>query len=186
MVNIRAGWDGFVRLMASVDAGTVSGVLALDRFGSESRADPIHKCGSAMGQLFLTLFLCDFVGKDEFRRELLRILDRGESTHRLLRAIYAGNIPAHRGRRPEELIAISGSLTLLNNITIAWMTLHIQEVTNRWKKEEGRHIDPELLRHIGPSRSEGVNFRGKLDFPVHQYQDRLLSKKARNLGQANL
>lgn len=186
MVNIRAGWDGFVRLMASVDAGTLSAVLALDRFGAESRADPIHKCGSAMGQLFLTLFLCDFVGKGDFRRELLRILDRGESTHRLLRAIYAGNIPAHRGRRPEELIAISGSLTLLSNITIAWMTLHMQQVINRWKKEEGRHIDPELLRHIGPARSEGVNFRGKLDFPVGQYQDRLLSKKAGKLGPANL
>ena len=65
------------------------------------------------------------------------------------------------------------------------MTLHMQQVINRWKKE-GRHIDPELLRHIGPARSEGVNFRGKLDFPVRQYQDRLLSKKARKLGQANL
>jgi len=28
--------------------------------------------------------------------------------------------------------------------------------------------------------------RGKLDFPVRQYQDRLLSKKARNLGPAIL
>lgn len=159
MLNIGAGWDGFVRLMASVDAGTLSAVLARNRFGSESRADPIHKCDSAMGQLFLTLFLCDFVGKDEFRRELLRILDRGESTHLLLRAIYAGNLPAHRGRRPEELIAISGALTLLSNITIAWMTLHMQEVIDRWKREEGRHTDPELLRPTGPARSEGVSFR---------------------------
>ena len=179
MVNIRAGWDGFVRLMASVDAGTLSAVLALERFGSDSRADPIHKCGTAIGQLFHTLFLCDFVSIDDFRRELLRILDRGEATHRLLRAIYAGNIPAHHGRRQEELFAISGPLTLLSNITIAWMTLHMQQVIDRWKREEGRRIDPELLRHIGPARSEGVNFRGKLDFPVHQYQERLLAKSAR-------
>lgn len=84
-------------------------------------------------------------------------------------------------RRPEELTAISGSLTLLSNITIAWMALHVQQVINRWKKEEGRHIDPELLRHIDPARSEGVSFRSKLDFPMRQYQDRLLFKKARNL-----
>jgi TnpA family transposase len=57
MVNIRAGWDGFVRLMASLEAGTLSAVLALDRFGSDSRADPIHKCGTAMGQLLTTLFI---------------------------------------------------------------------------------------------------------------------------------
>ena len=73
---------------------------------------------------------------------------------------------------------ISGSLTLLSNITIAWMTLHMQQVIDRWKREEGRRVDPELLRHIGPARSEGVNFRGKLDFPVCQYQERLLAKSA--------
>jgi hypothetical protein len=28
---------------------------------------------------------------------------------------------------------------------------------------------------------KGVNFRGKLDFPLRQYPDRLLSKQARNL-----
>lgn len=57
MAHIRTGWDEFVRLVASVGAGTVSGVLALERFGADSRADPIHRCGSAMGRLFLTLFL---------------------------------------------------------------------------------------------------------------------------------
>jgi TnpA family transposase len=49
-----------------------------------------------MGRLFLTLFLCDFVSNETFRRELLRILDRGEATHRLLRAIHDGNIAATR------------------------------------------------------------------------------------------
>jgi hypothetical protein len=57
------------------------------------------------------IFLCDFVSNESFRRELLRVLDRGEATHRLLRAIHYGNITATRGRRREELSAISGSLT---------------------------------------------------------------------------
>ena len=128
--------------------------------------------------MFHTPFLCDFVSIDDFRRELLRILDRGESTHRLLRAIYAGNIPAHCGRRPEELIAISASLTLLSKVTIAWMTLHMQQVIDQRKREEGRRLDPGVLRQIGLARSEGINFRGKLDFPVRQYQERLLAKSA--------
>jgi TnpA family transposase len=176
MAQIRGGWDEFVRLVASIEAGTVSGVLALERFGADSRADPIHKCGSALGRLFLTLFLCDFVSKETFRRELLRILDRGEATHRLLRAIHSGNITAARGRRREELSAISGSLTLLSNVTMAWMTHHMQGVLDRWKQEDGRNIDRDILRHIGPAHFEGVNFRGKFDFPMRQYRDRLLPK----------
>jgi len=39
---------------------------------------------------------------------------------------------------------------------------------------------------LGRARSKGVNFRGKIDFLLRQYQNRLLSKKARNLGQAIL
>jgi TnpA family transposase len=179
LVQIRSGWDEFVRLVASIEAGTVSGNLALERFGADSRADPIRKCGSAMGPLFLTLFLCDFVSNETFRRELLRILDRGEATHRLLRAIHDGNIAATRGRRREELVAISGSLTLLSNITMAWMTHHMQRVIDRWKQEEGHNVDRDILRHIGPARFEGVNFRGTFDFPVSQYQSRLLAKSAR-------
>ena len=180
MSQIRGGWDEFVRLVASIESGTVSGVLALQRFGADSRADPIHKCGSAVGRLFLTLFLCDFVSNETFRRELLRILDRGEATHRLLRAIHSGNIAAAHGRRREELSAISGSLTLLSNVTMAWMTHHMQHVLDRWKKENVRSVDQDILRHIGPAHFEGVNFRGKFDFPMQQYRDRLLPKAARN------
>ena len=176
VAQIRESWDEFVRLVASIEAGVLSGVLALERFGSDARADPIHKCGSAVGRLFLTLFLCDFVSNETFRRELLRILDRGEATHRLLRAIHSGNIAAARGRRREELSAISGSLTLLSNVTMAWMTHHMQHVIDRWKQENVRSIDRDILRHIGPAHFEGVNFRGKFDFPMHQYRDRLLPK----------
>ncbi len=90
-----------------------------------------------------------------------------------------GNITATRGRRREELSAISGSLTLLSNITMAWMTHRMQGVLDRWKREDGRSIERDILRHIGPARFEGVNFRGKFDFPLSQYQERLLPKAAR-------
>ena len=48
-------------------------------------------------------------------------------------------------------------------------------------RRDRRRVDRELLRHIGPARSEGVNFRGKLDFPLHQYQERMLSRKVSKL-----
>jgi len=137
MKHVDTGWDEFVRLVASIEAGTLSGVLALERFGADSRADSIRKCGSVLGHLFLTFFLCDYVSNATFRCELLRILDRGEATHRLLRAIHDGNIVVPRGRRREELVAISGSLTLLSNVTMAWMTHRMQKVLDQRKQAEG-------------------------------------------------
>jgi hypothetical protein len=59
------------------------------------------------------------------------------------------------------------------------MTHHMQRVLDGWRHESGQGIDRDILRHIGPAHFEGVNFRGKFDFPMHLYQERLLPKTAR-------
>ena len=62
------------------------------------------------------------------------LLNRGESVHQLQCAIYNGKIAPERGRRCDEMIAISGSLTLLTNLVIAWNTQRMQStLDNRLK-----------------------------------------------------
>jgi TnpA family transposase len=63
--------------------------------------------------LLRTVYLCDYFTLPDFRRPLYRVLERGESVHALQRQICTQQLPAKRGRRPEELIATSGALTLL-------------------------------------------------------------------------
>lgn len=173
--DIEEGWADLVRVVASIEGGWTSGMLALERFGSASRKDPIFKAGTNLGKLYRTLFLCDYFTNDSFRRELLRILSHGESIHTLQRAIYFGSIPVARGRRHDELVAISGSLTLLTNLTMAWMTHKLQGVLDD-RANSGRSVPaPEVLRHIAPVHSEGINFRGRFHFPIKTYANRILA-----------
>jgi TnpA family transposase len=67
-------------------------VLALTRLGSAARADPIHQAGTALGKLLRTLFLCDYLSNELFRREVLRILNRGESVHTLQKRLILNNV----------------------------------------------------------------------------------------------
>ena len=60
-----------------------------------------------------------------------RVLAQGESIHQLQRAIFAGRIEAKHGRSLREVVAISGALTLLTNIVMAWNTAAMQEVVDR-------------------------------------------------------
>jgi hypothetical protein len=53
---------------------------------------------------------------------------------------------------------------LLSNITMGWMTHQMQRVLDRWKREDGRSVERDVLRHIGPARFEGVNFAGSSNF----------------------
>ncbi len=172
--QVEAGWDQLIRVTASIEGGWTSAVLAFTRFGAASRADPIHKAGSALGKLLRTLFLCDYLSNEVFRREVLRILNHGESVHTLQRVIHFGSIAAARGRRREELVAISGSLTLLANVVMAWMTQRIQHVLDTWHGAGIRRVEPEILRHIAPVHFQDINFRGVMRFPLARYRSRLI------------
>jgi TnpA family transposase len=58
-----------------------------------------------LGQLLRTVFLADYFVNDAFRRELLRVLNRGESVNALKRAIYTGRVASFQAKRHDELRA---------------------------------------------------------------------------------
>jgi TnpA family transposase len=171
--TVEAGWDQFVRLVASIEGGWTSAALVLGRLGSAARGDPLHKTGEALGKLLRSLFLCDYFTITPFRRELLRLLNHGELLHTLQRAIHTGSLAAARGRRHEELEALSGALTLLANLTMAWTTHQLQQVVDHQAKD-GQPVRAELLRHIVPVHVAAINFRGTFHFPLERYGKRLI------------
>lgn len=175
LTAIRNGWDEYLRLVASIRSGRISANVAMQRFGSAAQGDPLHKAAEHLGRLLRTLFLCDYFSNIEFRREILTILNRGESVHFLQRAIYYGRVPTERGRRPDEMTAISGSHTLLTNLVIAWNTHKMQETVDRWRKS-GRPIDDAWLHRMGPGHFAHINFRGTFKFGVDRYADILLQR----------
>lgn len=170
---VRDSWDELPRLVASIHSGRVSAVVALQRFGSAAQGDPVHRGADQLGKLLRTLFLCDYFSNVAFRRELQMSLNRGESVHQLQRAIYTGKVAPERGRRRDEMLAISGALTLLTNLVIARNTQRMQATVDDWRRK-GRQVDDEWLRRMGPAHFAHVNFRGILTFPIERYGEVLL------------
>lgn len=171
------GYDQLVRVAASVKDGTLTAILACQKFGSDAGGDDVRAAGDQFGQLQRTLFLCDYYTKPKFRRELHRVLNRGEAVHVLQRAIYSGRMPHQKGRTQESLEAISGSLTLLTNLVMTWTTQQIQAASERLAAKE--IIAPAgVLAHVGPARLWNVNLRGTLHWPIEDYADRILISAA--------
>ena len=178
---IQERWDDLLRISASISNGTVSAVQVLERFGSVAQGDPIYRAAKTMGRLLRTIYLCDYFTKPEFRREIHRVLNRGESVHTLQRAIHSGAIPHDRGRRPEEMHAISGSLALLTNLVIGWTSLQTQAALTALKAR-GIVFAQDILRHVSPIRYHNINFRGTFGFPFERYLVELLgSDDSQNL-----
>jgi hypothetical protein len=48
------------------------------------------------------VFLADYFVNPVFRREILRVLNRGEATNALKRLIYTGRVAGHQIRAPKK------------------------------------------------------------------------------------
>ena len=176
--HIKSGWDDLLRMVASIREGHLTAREALERLGSAAKGERMHMAAEALGKLLRTIFLCDYFSKPPIRREMHTLLNRGESVHLLQRAVHQGRIGTSRGRRHEELWAISGAHTLLTNAVIAWNTLKMQEVVDDWKGRK-HPIDQEWLRHMGPVHFRHINFRGTIAFDLEAYSHTLLQRGTR-------
>jgi TnpA family transposase len=85
-------------VVASVHAGHARAIHALARFRSASRRDPLYEAIVPLCKLLRTVFLADYFVNATFRRELLRVVSRGEAVNALKRAIYAGRIAVIKPR----------------------------------------------------------------------------------------
>jgi len=176
-------WESIVHLVASVHSGHTSAVHALARFGSASRGDPLYEAMVQLGKLLRTVFLADYFVNATFRRELLRVLNRGEAVNALKRAIYTGRVAGYQAKRDDEMQAVADALSLLANILMAWNTAQMHSALNRWNARRSTAAPPELIGRIAPTRTEGINLRGVFRFPIEQYLERLLpSRGVRNVA----
>jgi TnpA family transposase len=181
MKAIETGFDDILRAAASIGSGRVSAVTLLQRLGSAAGGDALYRAADHLGKLLRTIFLCDYFAQPEFRREIHTLLNRGESVHQLQRAIYYGRIAPERGRRTEEMVAISGAHALLANAVLAWNTTRMDHTVQQLRRGKVC-IEDDWLRRMGPAHFSHINFRGTLQFPLQRYRDALISEGAERIS----
>jgi hypothetical protein len=57
---------------------------------------------------------------------------------------------------------------------MAWNTRHMQEAVDQIEARTGEALVPDDLRRIAPTALEGINLRGTFDFPLAEYEHRIL------------
>ena len=135
-----------------------------------------------LGRLLRTLYLCDFLGNPAFRTEILDLLNQGESVHSLQRAIHNGMITAKHGRTMEELGTISGALSLLANIVMAWNTRRLQAMID----QAPSNYPDAVVSRLAPVGYKHINMRGVLTFDLSGYRSSLLRQTpSRDAGRAS-
>ena len=73
--------------------------------------------------------------------------------------------------------AVADGLSLLANTVMAWNTMQMQAVANRWANR-CQVIEAEIMARIAPTRLSGINLRGVFRFPVERYATDLMPSLA--------
>ena len=176
--TLHAQWDELLRLAASIREGWCSASQVLARFGSDAQGDPLYQAAVTFGRWVRTQYLCEYFMDSKFRDSIRRVLNHGESIHQLQRSIRPYAIGPKRGRSRDEQRAISGSLSLLSNLVMAWNTHKIQEMIDA---PDHRRADILLddIATIGPVGTRHINFRGVLHFPLEEFAEPVLRAPVR-------
>ena len=174
--QIRAEWDAQVRIAASIETGQTTATVALARFGSASSDSPVYRAGVHLGRLVRSIYLCDYFLSEDLRRTINRILVHGEAVHTLQRAINAGSFSKPRGQHDDDLYAVSGALTLMTNLCLAWTAHKIQEALLGDTDLSQTDQDLGWLRHVSPAHFSNINFRGTFSFPIQNYREWLFTE----------
>jgi hypothetical protein len=90
------------------------------------------------------------------------------------------------GKQHDEVQAVADALSLLANLALAWNTMNMQLVLDRWNTRRSTKAPPELVGRIAPARTESINLRGVFRFPsnatLNNLPPSLVVAKARAIG----
>jgi hypothetical protein len=89
-----------------------------------------------------------------------------------------------QAKRPDEMQAVADGLSLLANTVMAWNTMQMQTVVNRWANRR-QVIEADIMAKIAPTHLSGINLRGVFRFPVERYASDLMPSLAPSINAAD-
>jgi TnpA family transposase len=162
---IRNAWDETVRVIASIEERIVSPSLVLHRLGSYARQNSVYQALAEIGRVQKTVHILKTLDDEDYRRRMIRELNKGEASHDLSRFLCFGKEGVLRGREFGDQVHTFSCLSVLHNAVVAWNLIQIGELVGQLRAE-GHEIDDETLSHVTPLLRKHLNPFGRYHFDL--------------------
>jgi len=160
---IERQFGEILRLVTSIQQGTVTASLILHKLGSYPRQNSLALALREIGRMERTLFMLEWLRDPALRRRVTAGLNKGEAHNTLARAVYFNRLGEIRDRSFENQSHRASGLNLLVAAITLWNTVYLERATTKLAKS---HVfDYALLQHVSPLGWEHINLTG--DYSWH-------------------
>ena len=176
---IREHWDDILRLVASLQAGTVLPSAMLKRLAAFQRQNQLDLALQELGRIERTLFMLDWLESPQLRQLCQAGLNKSEQRHVLAQVICTfkqGRI-ADRGQDAQQFRA--SGLNLAIAAIVHWNSTYLADAIDHMRAN-GRPVPPDWLAHTSPLTWEHIGFSG--DFLWDRAAATAGQRRALNLG----
>ncbi|QQM26557.1 Tn3 family transposase [Elizabethkingia sp. M8] len=165
---IAQQYDQMVQYTTALKQGTADPEAILRRFTKGNITHPTYKALSELGKAIKTIFLCQYLEKEELRREIhegLNVVENWNSANSFIFFGKGGEVATNR-LEDQELSVLS--LHLVQICLVYINTLMIQQITSakEWKNvlttEDYRALSPLIYAHVNPYGVFELNMKKRL------------------------
>lgn len=169
---IERNWEEIIRLVLSIQHGTVPSSLILRKLGSYPRQNNLALALRELGKIERSIFMLDWIKDPALRRRVHVGLNKGEAKHSLTRAVHFNRLGEIRDRSFENQLYRASGLNLVVGAITLWNTVYIGKAVEHLKKTDAT-FDENLIKHSSPLCREHINLIGDYIWSAKPYESRL-------------
>jgi TnpA family transposase len=156
-------WPNIQRIVASLMQKDVTQATVVRKLSSYTRQNETKKAMWEVDNILRTKYLLDFIDDAALRQNVQKALNRGESYHRMRRAISYVNSGKFRVKTETEQQIWNECSRLIANVIIYYNTLILSRVYER-KLAAGDLEAIKILQGVSPVAWRNVHLIGNFDF----------------------
>lgn len=160
-------WDDLLRLGVSITTRTVAPSTILKWCSTSSKSSALAKALRELGRIERTLFMIEWYSSPALRRRCQAGLNKGESAHKLKRAVFFHERGEIRDRSYDSQAFRASGLNLVVSAIVHWNTVYLSRAVAHLR-QRGRNIEDEVLKHVSPLSWEHINLTGIYSWDAEQ------------------
>jgi len=160
---IKSEWDNLLRIIVSLAVKKTSQASMIRKLTSFDRSNSTHKAFVEFDKIIMSLYMLNYIDDHKIRKDVQRVLNRGESYHQIKSALVKTGDGKLAGKSPVQLNISNECTALMASIIIYYNAVILSLLYESYEfKNDKKNM--RLLIRLSPVAWQHINFLGSYEF----------------------